>query len=81
MSQVYSMEVAGLQVIPLPPSFPLQIHRSALASVEPSIAPSNINDSKTTEFPLNLRAQGIPGASLNALGFRAIDGVLGNSLV
>jgi hypothetical protein len=43
--------VAGLQVIPLPPSFPLQIHRSALASVEPSIAPSTINDIKTTGVP------------------------------
>jgi hypothetical protein len=45
------MEVAGLQVVPLPPSFPLQIHRSALASVEPSIAPTSINDIKAIEVP------------------------------
>jgi hypothetical protein len=66
MSQVYSMEVAGLQVIPLPPSFPLQIHRSALELVKPSIAPSTINDIKTAEVPLVLRPQGNSGASLNA---------------
>jgi hypothetical protein len=51
------MEVAGLQVVPLPPSFPLQIHRSALASVEPSIALSTITNIKTTEVPLVLRAR------------------------
>jgi hypothetical protein len=64
MSQVYSMEVAGLQVVPLPPSFPLQIHRSALKLVEPSIAPSSINDLKTTEVPLVLRVQGSPLVSM-----------------
>jgi hypothetical protein len=58
MSQVYSMEVAGLQVIPLPPSFPLQIHRSTLDLVEPSIAPSTINSLKAAEVRLNLRIQG-----------------------
>jgi hypothetical protein len=45
------MEVAGLQVIPLPPLFPLQIHRSTLELVQLSIAPSTINDIKTTEVP------------------------------
>jgi hypothetical protein len=52
--------VAGLQVVPLPPSFPLQIHRSTLELVEPSIAPSTIIVLKTTEIPLVLRAQGHP---------------------
>jgi hypothetical protein len=71
------MEVAGLQVIPLPPSFPLQIHRSALVSVKPSIAPSNIIDIKTTEFPLVLRAQGISGTSLSAWVLVEFFGVFG----
>jgi hypothetical protein len=48
--------------------------RSALALMTPSSAPSTINDIKTTGIPLNLRAQGISGASLNAWG------VGGNSL-
>jgi hypothetical protein len=64
MSQVYSMKVAGLQVVPLPPSFPLQIHRSALKLVEPSISPSNINDIKTHWNPWGLRVQGHPLNSL-----------------
>jgi hypothetical protein len=46
--------------------------RSALESVEPSIAPSTITNIKTTEFPLVLRAQGISGTSLSALGIAAI---------
>jgi hypothetical protein len=40
--------------------------RSVLELVKPSIAPSTINDIKTTGIPLFLRAQESPGASLNA---------------
>jgi hypothetical protein len=52
--------------------------RSALASVEPSITWGTITNIKTTEVPLNLRAKGFPGASLNALGIAVIMGVSGD---
>jgi hypothetical protein len=38
--------------------------RSALVLVEPSIAPITINDIKTTEVHMNLRAQGHPLVSM-----------------
>jgi hypothetical protein len=42
--------------------------RGVLVLVESSIAPSTIIDIKTAEVSLNLRVQGISGASLNAWG-------------
>jgi hypothetical protein len=48
-----------------------------LVLVKPSIAPSTINDIKTTGVPLVLRAQGIPGASLNTWGIAGIRGDCG----
>jgi hypothetical protein len=48
-----------------------------LASTKPSIAPSIINDIKTIEVPLVLRAQGISGASLNAWALVEFIGVFG----
>jgi hypothetical protein len=51
--------------------------RSALELVKPSIAPSTINDIKTTGVPLVPRAQGISGASLNAWALVELIGVFG----
>jgi hypothetical protein len=45
--------------------------------VEPSITWGTITNIKTTEVPLNLRAKGFPGASLNAWGIAVIMGDCG----